>query len=443
MQFVTVLQSALPQIKAVLYSICCVLFALALLTGVVRLMLIGHSTTKLKRHVRSLRSVDYRRFQDSEHVMPVSLILPATKATESLKEQVENLLSLEFKQYELIVVVNRAHTEAWESLNRAYMLLPFHQPYKKTLKSAPIEGIYRSARDVRLVVIDCKAENTASALNAGVNVSSYPIIAPVYPDLRLTKDALLKVVYAFVSDSACVYIGSFARVGDAAEASVQKTTSLLAQQQYLERLSVFYTNRAGYADLGVYLPLSYTFAAFLKSTVLESGGFSDAAKAPGADLLLRIHARMRREKRAYSARLLPDAVCYQLPQLRMHGVLVEITAGQKQMRDTIRRNRAVAREIAGAADTRFSEKAWPFMELVGGIVVILSGVLGVVSPLTVVLYLLLGILFGSVQSVSAALLEEYAFQRQTDTGLLLRRYLLAIADNVGFRLWTALVKIFS
>jgi hypothetical protein len=113
------------------------------------------------------------------------------------------------------------------------------------------------------------------------------------------------------------------------------------------------------------------------------------------------------------------------------------------MRDTIRRNRAVSREITGAADTRFAEKVWPFVELLGAILVVVSGILGVVSPLTVVLYLLLGILFGSAQSVSAALLEEYAFQRQTDTGLLLRRYLLAILDHIGFRLLTSLVRIFS
>lgn len=442
MQFITILQSALPQIKTILASVCYIFFALALLAGIIRLLLIGHSTAQIKQHVRSLRSVDYRRFQDSEHVMPVSLILPATKETGSLKEQLENLLSLDFKQYELIVVANSEHAEAWASLDRAYMLLPFHQPYKKTLKSAPIDGIYRSAKDVRLVVIDCKADNTASALNAGVNVSSYPIIAPVYPDLRLTKDALLKMVYAFVSDSACVYIGSFSRAKDSADDPARKQT-MISQQQYLERLTLFYTNRAGYADLGVYLPLSRTFAAFLKSAVLESGGFSDAAKAPGADLLLRIHARMRREKRAYCARLLPDAICYQLPKQRMREVCAAIRTEQREMRDTVRRNRAVSQEITGVVDTRFAEKIWPFVELLGVITVILSGVLGVVSPVIVVLYLLLGILFGSAQSVSAALLEEYAFQRQTDTGLLLKRYLLAIFDNIGFRLLTSLVRVFS
>ncbi len=433
----------LQSVRLALPSVCYGFLALVFLTGVVRLLLIARSTAVLKKQVRSLRSVDYRRFQDSEHIMPVSLILPAAGETGSLREQVENLLSLDFKQYELIVVANSAHAEAWASLNNAYHLLPFRQPYKKTLKSIRIEAIYRSAKDVRLVVLDSRDGSVAGALNAGVNLSSYPIIAPVYPDLRLTKDALLKTVYAFVSDSDCVYIGSFARVGEEPDKTERKKTALLTDEQYLERLSALYINRAGYMDLGVYLPLSRTFAAFLKSAVFENGGFSEAAKAESADLLMRIHKKMRGEKRGYSARLLPDAVCYQQPKKRMRDVIASIQQGQREMRDTIRRNRATMREISGAGDTQFAEKAWPFVELLGIITVICAGLLGAVPPLFTVLYLLLGILFGAVQTVLSALLEEYAFQRQTDTGLLLRRYLLAIVDQIGFRLCTALARIFS
>ncbi len=439
MQFDSMIQS----VHAALPSVCYGFLVLVLLSGIVRLMLIARSTVVLKKQVRSLRSVDYRRFQDSEHIMPVSLILPAAGETRDLREQVENLLSLEFKQYELIVVANSTHTEAWSSLKNAYQLLPFRQPYKKTLKSIRIEAVYRSAKDVRLVVLDSREESLAGALNAGVNLSSYPIVAPVYPDMRLSRDALLKTVYAFVSDSACVYIGSFARVGKDLADSDCKKNSFLTEQQYLERLRTLYINRAGYADLGVYLPLSRTFAAFLKSAVFESGGFSETAKAESADLLLRIHARKRNEKRAYSARMLPDALCYQLPQTRKRDVLSAIKRGQKEMRDTMRRNKVVAREVSGAVETRFAEKYWPFVELLGVLVVICAGAIGAVSPLFTVLYLLLGVLLGAVQTALSALLEEYAFQRQTDTGLLLRRYLLALVDQLGFRLSTALTRIFS
>jgi cellulose synthase/poly-beta-1,6-N-acetylglucosamine synthase-like glycosyltransferase len=442
MQLISVLHSALPKIVAVLPYVCYGFLALLFFTGVVRLILLARSTALLKRHVRSLRAVDYRRFQDSEHLMPVSLILPATNVTGRLNEQIDNLLKLEFKQYELIVVANSAHADAWQSLYEGYSLLPFRQPFKKTLKSAHVEAVYRSAKDVRLVVLDIRDASSAGALNAGVNMSSYPIIMPVHPDLRLTKDALLKTVYAFVSDPACVFIGSVARIGDGAEEEDNRMP-ILAQQQCIERLRAIYSNRAGYQEIGQDLSLQGQLAAFLKSAVVEAGGFSDEAKAEETDLLLRIHARLRKEKRVCHVKLLPDAVCYALPQKRMRDVCEAERQGQRKMRDSIRRNRAVTRALRGAGYLRFTEKTLPLVELLGIFTALVSTALGAVPPLFLALYLLLGVLFGSVLSVLSVLLEEYAFQRKTDTGLLLGRYLLAILDNFGFRLRVAFARIFS
>lgn len=443
MQLITSLRAALPGVIAVLPFVCYGFLALVFGAGIVRLLLLARATTLLRQHVRSLRSVDYRRFQDSEHVMPVSLILPAATEKSSIRELVENLLDLEFKQYELIIVANSENAMVWNELLEHYQLLPFRQPFKKTIKGAAITAVYRSASDVRLIVLDSREENRASALNAGVNFSSYPVIAPVYPDLRLTKDALLKMVYAFVSDPACVFIGSFARVGLTAEGEAYGKMPVRAQQQSLERLRTMYTNRAGYATIGLYLPQSNTFCAFLKSAVMEAGGFSAEARAEGADLLLRIHARLRKEKRAYCAKLLPDAVCVQLPQKRMRGICADIRKGQREMRGTISKNRTVARTLHGSAYTRFAEKTWPFVELIGILIILFAALLGAISPMLALLYLLLGALLGAVQSVLAVLLEEYAFQQKTDTGLLLGRYTLAILDNFCYRLRTTLVRIFS
>lgn len=442
MQLIIRIQNALPNINSALLYVCYGFLALMLLAGIVRLALLARATTTLRRQVRSLRSVDYRRFQDSEHVMPVSLILPAVDETGSLAEQLNNLLNLEFKQYELIVVANKTHETTWESLCNGYSLLPFRQPFKRTLHSSPVEAVYRSAKDVRLIVLDVRNADCAGALNAGVNISSYPIIAPVYPDLRLTKDALLKTVYAFVSDPACVFIGSFARVGRTPKDEADARMPMLAQEQYLERIRTFYTNRTGYAAIGLYLPLSKTFAAFLKSAVTEVGGFSGEARAEAADLLLRIHTRLKKDMRSYSARLLPDAVCYQLPQKNMRGVCAQLRAGQREMRNTFRRNRAICRTLRGAGYTRFAERIWPFVELLGILTVLAAGALGAVPLLFAGLYLLIGVLLGAIQSALSMLLEEYAFQRQTDTGVLLGRYILAIWVNLTFRLRAALTRIF-
>lgn len=443
MQWIESLRLVVPEIFVALPYICYGFLALLFLSGIVRMALIARATVALKVHVQSLRAVDYRRFQDSEHVMPVSLILPAMNETESLKEQVENLLRLDFKQYELIVAANSMHEEAWMSLQEGFRLLPFRQPFKKTLQAPDVAAVYRSAKDVRLVVLDMRDTNVAGALNAGINVSSYPIIAPVYPGLRLTRDALLRTVYAFVSDSACVFMGTFPRIGTGAESREETRVPMLAQQQYLERLRLLYTNRTGYATYGLYLPLSRTFSAFLKTAAVEAGGFSPRAKAESADLLMRIHARLRREKRAYCARLLPDAICYQLPKKTMRSANAHLRAGLRGMRDTVRLNRSAARALRGAGYTRLAERVWPLVEFLGVVSVLIAAALGTVPVLFTVFYLALGILLGAVQSVLAMLLEEYAFQRQTDTGLLLGRYVLAILAQIGYRLQTTLVRIFS
>lgn len=437
------LRSALPEMLAALPYICYGFLALLFLSGIVRLALIARSTVAIKKHLRSLRAVDYRRFQDSEHVMPVSLILPAVNEYASLNEQVENLLQLDFKQYELIVVANSAHTEAWANLKEGYSLIPFHQPFKKTLQASEVAAVYRSAKDVRLVVMDVRDANIAGALNAGINVSSYPIVAPVYPGLRLTKDALLRTVYAFVSDSACVFMGSFPRVGSAAESGGGERLTMLAQQQYLERLRLFYTNRTEYLSFGLYLPFSWTFAAFLKSAAVEAGGFSPRAKAESADLLMRIHALQRKEKRTYCARLLPDAICYQLPQKTVRSVSAQLRAGLCGMRDTLRLNKTTARALRGAGYNRLAERFWPLVEFLGIILVVVSAALNAVPALFAVFYLLMGVLLGAVQTALAMLLEEYAFQRRTDTGLLLGRYALSILAQIGYRVRMTLVRIFS
>ena len=420
----------------VLPVFCNLCLALLLAAGVFRLVELIRSSAKIRKHVSSLRAVDYRRFQDSEHMMPVSLILPATLETGDLKAAVDNLLSLEFKQYELIVVADSRNSASWESLQQGYHLLPFRQPYKKTLQTGEITGVYRSAQDVRLVVLDQRGTSNADALNAGVNVSSYPIIGVVYPDLRLTKDALLKAIYAFVSDPNCVFIGTFPRVGEG------ESRTAFAELQRIERLRTLFTHQTGYENLGVYLPLQHTFGAFLKSTVQESSGFSNATTGELGDLLLRMHARLQKEKRDYCARLLPEAICHQLPQAGMHAVCEQAGRMERARRAVCARNKAQAKALQQVFYTRVVETGWPGLELIGILIVAVSALTGAVSPVFLVSYLALSILLGSVQSVASVLLEESAFQLATDTGLLIRRYWLSILENCYYRLCVTLAKIF-
>lgn len=434
MSFVTTCIGILPYV-------CYAFLALALFGGLYRFLELAAISAKLRQSVRTLRSVDYRRFQDSEHVMPVSLIVPATTEQDGLLDCVGNLLSLEFKQYEVIVVADSGNRETWQGLLEEYRLLPFRQPYKKTLL-ADEASVYRSAKDVRLVVLDQKGAPRASALNAGANVSSYPIVAVVYPNQRLTKKALLMAVYAFVGDPGCVYLGSFPRVGTVSEGEERNKPSAFTEMQNIGRLRTLFSRRRGYETLGMYLPRQAAFGAFLKSAAMETDGFFEEVPAEQADLLLRVFERLRREKKPFQTRLLPDAVCYEQPKNTLRETCAAAAAEQRAMAGTLRLRGRPARNIAGVKFTRLAETGWPRVELAGALVVVLSAALGAVPLLLPLFYLLISALLGAAQSVGAVLLEENAFQQKTDTGLLLRKYALAFAENFGYRQCMALSRIF-
>jgi len=433
----------IEMIRMLLPYVCMAVVAAALVVWVVRLAQLLASSVRINRETTSLRSVDYRRFQESEHIMPVSLILPALDEDGDLNECVSNLLSLEFKRFEVIVIADSLNKTSWNSLKSEFGLIPFNQPYKKSLKSGFIVSIYRSVKDVRLIVLDQRGGSRAGALNAGVNLSSYPIIALTYPQLRLTNNALLKTVYAFVSDPACVCIGTLPRIGGKPEETLWERPSLLELEQGAERLKTLYTGRGGYKGLGFYLPLQTTFAAFLKSAVIESGGFSSESETEQADLLLRVHERQRLEKRDYSMRLLPDAVCFELPQNSLKSACSLAGRSYGACIAAIRKNAPAARRIPAVRRMRMQEIGWPLLGAGGLLVLLSSAALGAVSFWPAVFYLLTAALFGALLSAAAVLVEENAYRLQTDTELLIRKYWAAVVNNFGYRLCGTLAKIFA
>jgi hypothetical protein len=72
-----------------------------------------------------------------------------------------------------------------------------------------------------------------------------------------------------------------------------------------ERLRALYTNCLASEGTGAQLSVCDSFFAFKKTALLESGGFHPCGAGEESDLLLRLHALMRRKKRRMTARFLP------------------------------------------------------------------------------------------------------------------------------------------
>ncbi|MCX6574042.1 MAG: glycosyltransferase family 2 protein, partial [Candidatus Aminicenantes bacterium] len=131
-------------------------------------------------------------------VKPISVIVPAFNEGHGIVESVRSLLSLRYPVFEVIVVNDGSTDDTLARLTEAFGLNLSKTVFRKSLPTKPVRGIFRSALHPKLVVVDKANGKKADAMNAGLNISRYPLFCAVDGDSALEKTALLKVVRPFL-----------------------------------------------------------------------------------------------------------------------------------------------------------------------------------------------------------------------------------------------------
>ncbi len=408
----------------------------------------------LRKYVRSLRYIDYRRFLDSDHMVPISLLVPAYNESATIVDSVKNLLSLDFPEYEVIVINDGSKANTLQLLIDAYELIPFPQPYKKSLPTEEIQEIYRSGKDIRLIVLNKKNGGKADALNAGVNVSSYPVVVTIDADSILEKSSLIKIIYSFVSDPTCVAVGGIVRVGSGCEIidgqlkEIGLSKNPIVALQTTEYLRAFLTGRLGFDVMGMLLIISGAFGAFQKAALIEVGGYTRNCVGEDMELVIKLHKLMHQKKRKYSVRFLPDPICWTQPPERLSDLKKQRKRWHVGLIDSLLRHKdMVFRPKYGRIGMVclpyywIFELAGPMIETFGYLFIPISWLLGVVNVWFMVSFFLVAVLYGTILSVGALLLEENTFRKYPDLKQLLRLFFFSFVDNFGYRQVNTIYKV--
>jgi len=442
----------------VLYKIALAInyFSLAYVIAVSTIYLIQliSASFGLHKYVRSLRYIDYRRFLDSEHMVPISLLVPAYNESATIVDSVKNLLSLDFPEYELIVINDGSKDETLQLLIDAFQLLPFRQPYKKSLETKEVKTIYRSAKDVRLIVLDKENGGKADALNAGINVSAYPVVVSIDADSILEKSSLIKIIYSFVSDPTCIAVGGIVRIGSGCEIVEGQLTEVglsrnpIVALQTTEYLRAFLTGRIGFDVMGMLLIISGAFGAFSKAAVIEAGGYTRNCVGEDMELVVKLHELMHRKKKKYSVRFLPDPICWTQPPERLSDLKKQRKRWHIGLIDSLLRHKEMLfNPKYGRIGMVCLPYYWifeligPVVETVGFLFVPISFFLGIVNVWFMISFFLVAVLYGTVLSVGALMLEENTFKKYPNLGQLLRLFFYSLVDNFGYRQINTVYKV--
>lgn len=255
-------------------------------------------------HRRRLR---YRSSHDdvlasSRFTIPVSLILPVDEATSDLPSAILRLLEFRYPELELIVVIEN-QPDALETLKLACDLTPCELFFRRTLPTGKLRGIYRSAREPRLLVADKAAGGTGDALNCGVNLARYRYVCAVDAEASYTVDGLLEAMQAALEDPAVVIgVTTSLTVSPAQSATTalmgRAPTGLIGAVRYLTaartRLLTVGRRRLDLPPGGC-----PGFTLWRRDAVVEAGGFAGGSSAPHAELTFRMHWNYRGDRRRY------------------------------------------------------------------------------------------------------------------------------------------------
>ncbi|GGF61985.1 glycosyl transferase family 2 [Paenibacillus albidus] len=403
---------------------------------------------------KDVKTIQYDVLLNSELAPPLSILVPAYNEELNIVWSVRSLLSINYKQFEIIVINDGSKDATAQALISEFKMTEIKSKVQWSglgRETKPIRGIYRSLQHHNLILVDKENGGKADALNVGINVCQYPYFASLDGDTVLDTDAFIKVMKPVMDalpgeeivatgGSVGIANGSYVDSGYLSSDNVFLSRKPLVIMQVIEYLRAFLMGRVGLSRFNLLLIVSGAFGVFKKDWVIEAGGYEPGTIGEDMELIVRLHRSIQEKKSKARIVYVTDPVCWtEAPEslkvlhrqrTRWHRGLFESLWKHKIMLLNPRYGRI---GMVAMPYFVFVELLGPVIELLGILSVILGMLFQTVNlEISFALFLLM-VIYGSFLSVGAVLFEQWCFGRYNKVTDLLRLFLYALSEAFWFR----------
>lgn len=400
----------------------------------------------LKKYSRRLKSLNIEKILSSSGAPPISLLVPSYNEEATCVSSVRALLSLQYPNFEVILVNDGSKDNTFETLKKAYQLEPTPRIPVAMLPTQEVHEVYQSQSNPKLWVIDKANGGKADALNVGINYCQSPLFCAIDADSLLERDALLRIVRPFLEKYNTVAAGGIIRIVNGCEVQgaqikqVRLPKSNLARFQVLEYLRSFLAGRMSWAILGGTFIISGAFGVFKRNLVVRVGGYSTDTVGEDMELIVRLHRYCRDQKMDYDIAFIPDPVAWTECPETFKILGNQRDRWQRGLVQTLWRHKGM---FLNPKYGRIGLLAYPYyfllemmgpvIELLGYCSVALGFFLGQLSLSFMLVFFLVAFIYGSITSIFSIALEELTFRRYKRMDDLIQLMLMAVFENFGYR----------
>lgn len=402
---------------------------------------------KVKREDKLDRRESTEDFLRNQNTYPVSILVPAYNEEVGVVSTVRSLLALEYPEKEIIVIDDGSKDETSARMIVEFAMKPIPFAVRTHIETAPIEAIYQSTIFPYIRLIKKANGGKADALNAGVNLSSYPYFCAIDGDSILENDGLLKTMKPIIeSDGQIIVTGGSVRIANGSTISRSKVELVdlprhpVVLMQIVEYFRAFLIGRLALSHLNILLIVSGAFGVFNKQRVIQAGGYNKNTVGEDMELVVRLHRLLREEKSKQRIEYIPDPVCWTEAPESLEVLRSQRIRWQRGLFETMWSHRKMMLNPKYGSIGLLSMPYFLFVELLGavfefvGYFIIFGGLFfSLVNTDTTIVLFMVTIFYGSLISALAVLLEELTLHKYPKVSHLARLYFWALTEAFWYR----------
>lgn len=415
LQWPHVTVTGLPQNLAahpVVLTIEIVLFAYFLIVNVIDFALIVSAMRALPGFMKLNRSGELKNAVRA-YPTPVSVILPVFNEEEHVVSVIRSLLSMQYEQFEIVVVNDGSTDQTLEAISNEFQLVPVPEGRYVGLQTKPVRATYRSKLYKNLRVLDKINGGKGDALNAGLNEARYPLILAADGDSLYASNTLEEMTQPFALDHNTVGCGAAIRI-------VNDRKNLLVRFQIAEYLRAALTSRFAWAPINGIMCLSGACALWKKDVIVNAGGYLTNTVWEDAEMTVRVHNYMRGTGQPYRIAFVPEGLCWTHAPETLGELARQRISWHRHITETVSKHRSLllrpkAGVIGWFALPAYIVTEWlaPMWLLLGAAFIIVTSVMGILSVEAQLALLAVVFAFTVLKMAMALMLDEVSFRSYT------------------------------
>ena len=243
----------------------------------------------------------------------VTIIAPAKNEAACILGAAQSFLAMDYTNLEVLFVDDESTDSTFELLLKKYQLEFDSTPIKSILPHKPILGVWRSARDPRLVVIrKLSAGFKGDASNAALEIASGEYALVTDTDSLPERHAVRRMVSVVLQDPATIAVGGNLHAVNGCDVArgqlraVRPPLSYFEIAQVVEYARAFFMARLGWSFLKMTPNISGALGLFRTDVLRAVGGYANVL-AEDMDMTFKIHRYILDNRLPNRIRFAPDA----------------------------------------------------------------------------------------------------------------------------------------